>query len=472
MLVCLIRLRSLSFALQVMFCVSLISGCDTPLHADRTNESTVSTFDRDDRVLIIADVHLDPFDRGELVDRLADAPLNEWESIFSSGPAAKHLSTYGHDANATLFLSSLRAMHQALPHPSYVLLAGDLLGHNFRRHFKTLAKKNDEVSYRRFVDKTSDFIRYELTTVYPHTQIFPTIGNNDGYCGDYASTPHDAYLAHQAAEWAPIIDPDKHFPNIESTFARGGYYRAETPDGLRIVSLNSVFLAKTYHNACGVANEQPAEEELKWLHREFELTEPAKPSIVLTHVPMGIDGFKTFFHLGFPVPLLKPEYQTALRDEIDAPKHAVATMITGHLHDVGYRQTDEGKKDNVPIVVMPSVSPIFGNTPAFTVAWISKRGVIDDMAVHRFQSAPGGATNWINVLDFNSRYGLHGVTADGIEKLHLHTGTDRLFRAVVERDSVGNAPVLAITTLDRKALWCTSGALTPEAFLHCTGADH
>jgi len=465
--------RYLFLVLHALILCTMFSACDTP-NANNQHISAASdgAFAADDHVLIVADVHLDPFDRKEFVDELAAAPIEQWENIFSRGANAGRPSSYGHDANGALFLSSLHAMREAMPHPSYVLLAGDLLAHDFHRRFMWTASKNDQAAYRSFVDKTTDFITYELTKTYPHTQIFPTIGNNDGYCGDYSSTPHDAYLAHQAAVWAPFIDPQHRFPDIASTIARGGYYRAQTASGLRILSLNSVFLAKTYDNSCGDANEHPGDEEMLWLHSILadQMVQPA--TVLLTHIPLGIDGFKTFFHLGFPVPLLTPVYQTALLNEIDNPDHGIATMITGHLHDVGYRQTHEGAKDNKPIVIMPSISPIFGNTPAFTVAWISKRGVIDDMAVHRLQSVSTSAATWENVVDFNQRYQLNGVTTSSIAFLHDKTGSDRRFRAIVERDSVGDAPALAITTLDWKALWCTNSALTPQAFLHCEGADH
>ena len=462
-------IRSLRLALHALIIASLFVACG-PSAREPESPTFGPARAGDDRVLIVADIHLDPFDRKELVDELAAAPIERWERIFSRAPNA--LSSYGHDANASLYLSGLRAMREAIPRPSYLLLAGDLLAHDFHRRFIWSATRNDAFSYRRFVEKTSDFVRYELAKSFPQTRIFPTIGNNDGYCGDYRSTPHDAFLAHQAAGWAPLIGPRGQWPQVTATFARGGYYSAETASGLRILSLNTVFLAKLYENRCGDSAERPAEEELRWLHRELEQLPQGRPTLLLTHIPLGIDGFKTFFHLGFPVPLLKPAYQALLRKEIDAPGHGVATVITGHLHDVGYRQTDEGRKDDKPIVVVPSISPVFGNAPAFTIASISKRGVIDDMSVHRLETRSLRAPTWANVVDFNARYHLNGVTAQSIERLHLRTGADRCLRAVVERDSVGDAPALAIVTLDRKAMWCTNGALTPEAFLRCDGAKY
>ena len=298
--------------------------------------------------------------------------------------------------------------------------------------------------------------------------MFPTIGNNDGYCGDYAEAPHDAYLAHQAHVWAPIIDPEHHFPDIVKTFAQGGYYRAEAPGGLRIISFNSVYLAKAYTNRCGDPQERPAVNELAWLHEAMR-EKQAPPTLILTHIPVGIDGFKTFFHLGFPVPLLTPEYQTAFLGEVNPASHHVTAIITGHLHDVGYRQTDEGAGDNKPVLITPSISPIFGNSPAFSIVSLGKTGSIDDFEVHRFQTGSQNTPTWDNVVDFNQRYQLHGVNAATIEALHRMENGDRNIRSLVTRDSVGNAPALAVTTLDWKSLWCTNGALTPQTFLSCEG---
>lgn len=447
----------------------MVVACDQSGVQDDTAVSSERLYAADARVLIVADVHLDPFNRHEIVDQLADAPIERWETIFAPhGASSARTSSYGHDTNAALWLSSVHAMKEAIPHPAYILLAGDLLGHDFKKRFMWTASNNDQAAYRRFLDKTTDFVTYELTKTYPHTQILPTIGNNDGYCGDYASTPHDAYLAHQAAMWAPLIDPQHRFPDVATTLARGGYYRAETANGLRFVSVNSVFLANLYENHCGDTSEHPGAEELSWLRTT--LSEPkTAPTLLLTHVPVGIDGFKTFFRLGFPVPLLLPKYQVAFLDIVNSAKSHVTAIITGHLHDVGYRQTDEGAADNKPVLITPSISPIFGNTPAFSIAYISKDGAIDDFEVHRLQSLTNGSPTWHHVVNFNERYHLHGVNAASIDELHEEEGDSRSVRALLQRDSVGNAPVLAVTTLDWKSLWCTSGALTQQAFLKCEG---
>ncbi len=423
----------------------------------------------DEQVLALADIHLDPFDRHEIVDQLAQAPVERWASIFHQGMHAAHLSSYGHDANGALFLSGIDEMRRSVPHPRFLLLAGDLLAHNFYQRFVWAASKNDAVSYRRFVDKTVRFIFYELTQAYPHTQIFPTIGNNDGYCGDYASTPHDAYLARQALLWAPLVDPQHRFADIPTTIARGGYYRASTASGLRIISLNSVYLSQNYQNRCGIASEQPAQSELAWL-RSLWASTPAAPTIVLTHIPVGIDGFKTFFQPGFPVSLWRPEYQAAFLPQVNTPAHHVTALFTGHLHDLGYRQSDAGGGENRPLVVLPSLSPIFGNSPAFSEVWFSRQGAIDDLRVHRFEAPLHGAPRWQTTLDFRQRYHLPALTARSIAALQRTAARNADLRLQLQRDSVGNAPALALTTLDWRASWCTSVALTAQTYLRCLRA--
>ena len=67
------------------------------------------------------------------------------------------------------------------------------------------------------------FLAWELQAAFPRARLLPVIGNNDGYCGDYQSTPHDAFLAHMAAAWAASVGaPD---PNaFIAQFSTGGYY--------------------------------------------------------------------------------------------------------------------------------------------------------------------------------------------------------------------------------------------------------
>ena len=142
--------------LSLLFC-GLLAACAQPNLIDREaaargNTSAVA----DTRVLIVADVHLDPFDHKDIVDQLAAAPITQWEAIFRQGNGGRTAS-YGHDANAALFFSSLQAMKASIPHPAYILLAGDLLAHDFYKRFAWTATENDDLSYHRFIDKTSDY---------------------------------------------------------------------------------------------------------------------------------------------------------------------------------------------------------------------------------------------------------------------------------------------------------------------------
>ena len=40
---------------------------------------------------------------------------------------------------------------------------------------------------------------------YPGVRIYPTLGNNDSDCGDYAVAPNGAFLANFRDVWVPIV---------------------------------------------------------------------------------------------------------------------------------------------------------------------------------------------------------------------------------------------------------------------------
>ena len=200
--------------------------------------------------IVLSDLHFDPFTQPHIVDRLAAAPPDRWRAIFEAadvgGPSAR-----GNDTNDALLELTLDGARSAVPDPRVVVIAGDLLAHDFRAKFARTAKVHDDAAYDAFVDKSVAFLAWELAAAFPRARLLPVIGNNDSYCGDYQSTPHDAFLAHMAAAWAASVGASD--PNaFIAQFSTGGYYSVPLPvDHAQAIVLNDVFWSAKYRNACG-----------------------------------------------------------------------------------------------------------------------------------------------------------------------------------------------------------------------------
>ena len=115
------------------------------------------------------------------------------------------------------------------------------------------------------------------------------IGNNDSYCGDYQSTPHDAFLAHMAAAWAASVGASD--PNaFIAQFSTGGYYSVPLPvDHAQAIVLNDVFWSANYKNACGDPKADPGGDELRWLQSTQAALPAGTPVWVIAHIPPGVD---------------------------------------------------------------------------------------------------------------------------------------------------------------------------------------
>ena len=90
------------------------------------------------------------------------------------------------------------------------------MGHKFPQQFAQYVPGAPAGVYDAFVDKTIAFLAAEFNATFPRAQFLITVGNNDGYCGNYMSTPGSPFLAHMAAAWEPLVNRNGSAPNFVS----------------------------------------------------------------------------------------------------------------------------------------------------------------------------------------------------------------------------------------------------------------
>ncbi|HVS46229.1 MAG TPA: metallophosphoesterase [Verrucomicrobiae bacterium] len=376
----------------------------------------------DGRWLLVSDIHLDPFDRSAL-------------------PA-----TPGNDTNAALLRSAIAKMRAADTDPAVVVLAGDFLAHRF----DDLAKRGaPHATEQATALNAMASIEREVAAAFPHARFLVALGNNDDPCGDYRVSYDNSYLRALAKIWAPLVDRAAAAPNFAHDFGADGAYVAASPiAGLRVVVANSVYWSPYYAAACSSVA-RPGDVELTWLQRTLSSTPPGERNLVLMHVPPGIDGYSTaFIHGATTISFLDPQAGSRLIGMLGAPRNRVTFALAGHTHELQLRDVR-----GVPMLIVPSISPIYGRPPSFLVATVGSDGTIADYTGDVYDY---GTASWGVTYDFNRAFAARGINAASLAAIHA--------RMV----SGWKPPAQVQTSADRFAI-CAQTEMTAKGFNGCAG---
>jgi sphingomyelin phosphodiesterase acid-like 3 len=139
----------------------------------------------------------------------------------------------------------------------------------------------------------------------------------------------------------------------------------------RIVVLNSLFFSNLYENSCGSETQTPGLDEMSWLAEVLDKARDAGERVwLLMHIPVGINDYNTVKNEEAgspPVEFWKPEYTRDFLDLVFKHRKTVQAVFAGHTHMDDFRIISANETSLVVSKVGPSISPIFGNNPAFQV---------------------------------------------------------------------------------------------------------
>jgi len=385
-----------------------------------------------------------------LLGRTASASADPWLFVtdihLEAGPAAKRFfpSLFGHDTDAALFESAIREMQRVDPHPPVVIVNGDLLAHNITRRTSM---------------PTAIRIARRLNRAFPQAQFVLALGNEDAPCGDYGLAPDSAFLRDIAAAWEPLVNRHGAAPQFRRTFAHDGFYTARLPvAGLRAVVVDDVFWSPRYHAQCGTAGNVVTN---SLTELDSALKQNHGRAWVLFHIPPGIDAFSSaqlarrLAIVPFLDPVLRDRFVTALEDP------HVVLAVAGHTHKFAFRILNAGRPKPVPMLLVPSISPIFGNAPSFLTANVDAGGTLHDVA--EFSLLDGA---------WDERGGMRSLGVDAFTGPQLMALQDRLTRDPHLRATFGRlyeggaAP--EINDRNWPIYWCAATALSTTPFRQCT----
>jgi len=384
--------------------------------------------------LFLSDIHLDPFHDPARFDALLAAPATGWAAIVYGPPSPTQAADFAHlqetcnakgiDTPPALLQSTLRAARQQQPHPLLVTISGDLMVHQFDCRFRTLAPNATPAEYSAFASKTVAFIALQLRETFPHAPIYFALGNNDSGCNDYGEDPDSDFLHAAAANFSAGVLTPASRSAILHEFPHLGNYAVTLPAPIRntrLIVLHDIFGSRKYAKCSGTPSNDAATEEVAWLRAQLTAARAAhQHAWVMAHIPPGIDAYSTFTThrdvCGGQAPVMflgSEDFANTLADFPDV----IRLALFGHTHmdEMRVYTTPSG---TIPAKLVPSITPVNGNNPAFTLAEIDpSTATLKDYTVYSANNQTGIDTTWSEEYRFSTTYHLANLSGASLEKL-------------------------------------------------------
>jgi len=396
--------------------------------------------------LLLSDIHLDPFHDPAKFAALRSAPVSGWAAILYAPPSPTQAAGFaklqntcnakGIDTPPALLDSALHAALHQQPTPLLVTISGDLLAHQFDCRFHTLAPSATDADYSAFAAKTVAFIALQLHQTFPHSAIYFALGNNDSGCHDYSEDPNSAFLQTGAQSFAAGALSPANRAGILKEFPQLGDYNIALPAPLqhtRLIVLQDIFESKKY-TACNGAennsteNDDAATQQIAWLRTQLTAARAAHQHVwIMAHIPPGIDAYSTFAKHRNVCSGQSPETflaSDALANTLTGFPDIIRLAIFGHTHMDEFRAyTTPG--GTIPGKLIPSITPVNGNNPSFTIAAIEPAtATLKDYTVFAAANQTSTASSWDNKdiawskeYSFSTTYHLPDLSGSSLAKL-------------------------------------------------------
>jgi len=453
-------------------------------------------------VVMLSDIHFDPFHDPSKFEKLRAAPIVQWQKILAEPGSATQLAdatklangcaTRGVDTPWVLLESSLAAAHAHSPHPLFVTVSGDLLAHAFECRFQTLAHKASAEEQSAFASKTLDYVASELRRTFPATPIYMTLGNNDSGCGDYRDSPDSDFLKRAAESFSAELESPAAQKDLLRSFPANGDYSVALPKPIvrgRLIVLQNIFLAASHVGCDGKPDPASAAAQLEWLHSQLAAAHARKEQVwVMAHIPPGVNFYTTLSNKRdvcagqSPVMFLKDEklvdvltdFASDIRLAIFAHTHMDEMRLLQTGNTVAKPDADAAIKPAwVAAKLVPSISPINGNNPSFTLADIDpKTATMKDYRVFSADNKTGIAAKWREGYQYSVAYQSTGFTPEEVARLMEKFGADKQGEAPDSQEYESNfMPGGGLKSLAIRLVWpqyvCSIRQNTVEGFRDC-----
>jgi len=444
--------------------------------------------------LLVSDIHFDPFLDPAKARQLVSAPLSQWNAILSAPPSAdqgqavaelqQRCSGRGQDASYTLLQSSLQAMRTQAADAKFITVSGDLIAHSFFCKYTALVPGSKSGDYQAFVLNTLNFVLGELRSAFPGRPIYVALGNNDTACDDYRLDAGSDFLD-EAGRIIALSLPASEQQAARRMFAQGGYYSSAmgtVMPGTRLIVINDLFLSPKYSTCAGKANATAGAEELAWLRNELsQLRKSGQKAWVMGHIPPGADPYSTAAKFKDICAKDAPEMFLASDDLADllieyADVIRLGIFAHSHMDEMRLLQPQNGDREtsdqhSVAVKILPSISPVDGNDPSFTIARIDPAAaLLQDYEVIAASNLTGIAAAWSREYDYAQVYHQTQFSPAALKELISTFENDSSAKTAASQEYLRDYFV-GDRSAELKPLWrpyvCTLANHTARAFAAC-----
>jgi sphingomyelin phosphodiesterase acid-like 3 len=236
-------------------------------------------------------------------------------------------------------------------------------------------------------------------------------------------------------------------------FSEGGYYSVNLPAPVRnarLLVLNDLFLSSKYATCAGKADTTAAQAQLAWLERQLASARANKQKVwVMGHIPPGVDVHATVAKMRDVCGGAKPEMflsSEEMADELAEFGDVVELAIFAHTHmdEVRILNAEDGVRKPAPpksvaVKMVPSISPIDGNAPSFTLARIDpSSAALVDYRVFTASNQTGVDATWNEEYDYGQTYREAAFSAASVSQLISALQADPGAKTEASREYIRN----------------------------------
>jgi sphingomyelin phosphodiesterase acid-like 3 len=441
-------------------------------------------------VLLLSDIHFEPFWDPAKVAQLDAQPVTQWNAILAPPVSSDQPQRFaalqqacpakGLDTDYTLYQSSLKAVRAHSSGAAFAVVSGDLISHQYRCKYFTFFPQAQKGQYEAFVQKTLDYVMGELEAALPKTVVYVALGNNDSGCDDYRLDANSSFLKEVGAEVTKKFPASERL-TAQQTFAAGGYYSIALPapiQNARLLVLDDLFMSKNYKTCANQPDPKAAAPQMAWLAKQLADARTNKQKVwVMGHIPPGVDLYSSAKRLSGicngtqkPAMFLSSE---EMADVIAGYGDVVELAIFAHTHmnELRLLKDSTSSQPPVPVKMVSSISPIHGNHPSFTLAQVDPATMaLVDFQVIASANLSGDPADWKQEYDFGKSFALPDFSSSSVAKLIDAFAADPDASTQASRNYIGDFSADNSSSL-LQMFWpqyvCTLGNRTAQSFTAC-----
>ncbi|MEO6694769.1 MAG: hypothetical protein ABIY50_06710, partial [Ignavibacteria bacterium] len=289
-----------------------------------------------------------------------------------------------------------------------------------------------------FIEKTIKFTTSMISKYFPSTTVFPTVGNDDAYCGNYMIDPGGPFLKMLGEAWEPIVNAGGNNLSFKEDFSKGGYCIVNMPgrNKYKMLILNTVFFSTKYKNLCGDTLLDPGTDELTWLKKTLDECKLNNQKVWLSyHIPPGVDIYATIADTGSceekPFPSWDKKYNLEFIRIIHKYSSIIYSSFAGHFHRDDFRVLHNTIRPVSYIHITPSISPIYGNNPAYQIISYNKSSfqLLNYETYYLKNLNVSDSAYWTFEYDFQTAYDQSQISPESMSAVRSLIWSDSVYRS-------------------------------------------